>query len=254
MTAKSSNKTAKKAVTKRPVAAKSAGKPVATAAAKAPPARGPLAPDRVAAILKTLDETYPDAECALHHRSPWELLVATILSAQCTDARVNMVTPELFRRFPAPAALASAPIDEIEDLIRTTGFFHNKAKSIQGAAKKVTDDFGGKVPQTLAELITIPGAARKTANVVLGVAFGKAEGVVVDTHVFRVSRRLELAKADTPQEVERELMRVVPRDHWIAFSHQLIYHGRQVCVARGPKCRMCSVETLCNSKDKTWHS
>ena len=165
-----------------------------------------------------------------------------------------MVTPELFRRFPSPAALASAPIDEIEDLIRTTGFFHNKAKSIQGAAKKIAEDFGGKVPQTLAELITIPGAARKTANVVLGVAFGKAEGVVVDTHVFRVSRRLELAKGDTPQEVERELMRVVPRDRWIAFSHQLIYHGRQVCIARGPKCRMCSVETLCNSKDKTWHS
>jgi endonuclease-3 len=253
MTAKTTNKTAKKAVAKRPAAAKSARQADTSSAAR-PAARGPLAPERVAAILKTLDETYPDAECALHHRSPWELLVATILSAQCTDARVNMVTPELFRRFPSPAALASAPIDEIEDLIRTTGFFHNKAKSIQGAAKKVAEDFGGKVPQTLSELITIPGAARKTANVVLGVAFGKAEGVVVDTHVFRVSRRLELAKADTPQEVERELMRVVPRDRWIAFSHQLIYHGRQVCVARGPKCRMCSVETLCNSKDKTWHS
>ena len=253
MTANTSIKTAKKAVAKHPAAAKSA-RQAARPGASRPAARGPLAPERVAAILKTLDETYPDAECALRHRSPWELLVATILSAQCTDARVNMVTPELFRRFPAPAALASAPIEEIENLIRTTGFFHNKAKSIQGAAKKVTDDFGGKVPQTLAELITIPGAARKTANVVLGVAFGKAEGVVVDTHVFRVSRRLELAKADTPQEVERELMRVVPRDHWIAFSHQLIYHGRQVCVARGPKCRMCSVETLCNSKDKTWHS
>ncbi len=255
MTAKASIKTAKKAVAKRPAAGtKSERKAVVPSAAKAPAVRGPLAPERVAAILKTLDETYPDAECALHHRSPWELLVATILSAQCTDARVNMVTPELFRRFPSPAALACAPIGEIEDLIRTTGFFHNKAKSIQGAAKKITDDFGGKVPQTLAELITIPGAARKTANVVLGVAFGKAEGVVVDTHVFRVSRRLELAKADTPQEVERELMRVVPRDHWIAFSHQLIYHGRQVCVARSPRCRICSVEALCNSKDKTWHS
>jgi len=254
MTAKATNKTGKKAVAKRPAAAQPARKAVAPSAAKAPAARGPLAPERVAAILKTLDETYPDAECALHYRSPWELLVATILSAQCTDARVNMVTPELFRRFPAPAELATAPIGEIEDLIRTTGFFHNKAKSIQGAAKKVAEDFGGKVPQTLAELITIPGAARKTANVVLGVAFGKAEGVVVDTHVFRVSRRLELAKADTPQEVERELMRVVPRDHWIAFSHQLIYHGRQVCVARSPRCRMCSLETLCNSKDKTWYS
>ncbi len=221
---------------------------------KAKPLRGPLAPDRVAAILKALDEAYPNAECALHHRTPWELLVATILSAQCTDARVNMVTPELFRRFPTPAAIAKAPLSEIEDLIRTTGFFHNKAKSILGAAKKITEDFNGQVPQTLAELITVPGAARKTANVVLGVSFGKAEGVVVDTHVFRIARRLELAKGDTPQEVERELMGVLPRDHWISFSHQVIHHGRQVCVARNPKCDKCNLETLCRSKDKTWSS
>jgi endonuclease-3 len=217
-------------------------------------ARGPLAPERVAAILKALDEAYPNAECALHHRSPWELLVATILSAQCTDVRVNMVTPELFRRFPTPEAMAKAPLPQLEELIKTTGFFRNKAKSIQGAARKIISDFGGKVPETLDALITVPGAARKTANVVLGVSFGKAEGIVVDTHVFRISRRLELAKGDTPQKVEQELMQVIPRDHWIAFSHQIIHHGRQVCVARNPRCKDCNLETLCRSKDKTWSS
>ena len=239
---------------KRSSATESARRSPRSSASKTSPPRGPLAPDRVAAILKALDEAYPNAECALHHNTPWELLVATILSAQCTDARVNMVTPELFRRFPTAAAMAKASLPEIEDLIRTTGFYHNKAKSIQGAAKKITEDFGGQVPQTLAELITVPGAARKTANVVLGVSFGKAEGVVVDTHVFRIARRLELAKGDTPQEVERELMRVLPQDHWIRFAHQVIHHGRQVCLARSPKCSRCNLETLCRSKDKTWTS
>lgn len=217
-------------------------------------ASGPLAPERVAAILKGLDEAYPEAECALTHRSPWELLVATILSAQCTDVRVNMVTPELFRRFPSPEAMAKASLPELETLIKTTGFFRNKAKSIQGAARKIIADFGGQVPQTLAELITIPGAARKTANVVLGVSFAKAEGIVVDTHVFRIARRLELAKGDTPERVEQELMRVIPRDRWISFSHQIIHHGRQVCIARSPKCIVCNLEPLCRSKDKTWES
>jgi endonuclease III len=216
--------------------------------------RGDLAPERVTAILKVLDDSYPDAVCALTHRSPWELLVATILSAQTTDVRVNMVTPELFRRFPTPAAMAKAKLSDLEELVRTTGFYHNKAKSIQGAAKKITEDFGGKVPETLAELITVPGAARKTANVVLGVSFGKAEGVVVDTHVFRISHRLGLAKGDTPQKVEQELMKVLPQDHWIRFSHQVIHHGRQVCIARNPKCRQCTLETLCHSEDKTWES
>ena len=169
-----------------------------------------LAPERVAAILKGLDEAYPSAECALIHRSPWELLVATILSAQCTDVRVNMVTPKLFRRFPTPQKMAKATLPQIEALIRTTGFYHNKAKSIQGAARKVVEEFGGQVPQTLAELITLPGVARKTANVVLGVCFGKAEGMVVDTHVFRIARRLGVAKGDTPQKVEQELMKVLP--------------------------------------------
>jgi endonuclease-3 len=165
-----------------------------------------------------------------------------------------MVTPELFRRFPTPQAMAKATFPELENLIRTTGFFHNKAKSIQGAARKIIEDFGGQVPQTLAELTTIPGAARKTANVVLGVCFGKAEGVVVDTHVFRIARRLELAKGETPQIVEQELMKVIPQDRWLAFSHQLIHHGRQVCDARKPKCDRCNLEQLCNSKDKTWRS
>jgi endonuclease-3 len=216
--------------------------------------RGPLAPDRIAAILKGLDEAYPKAECALTHRSPWELLVATILSAQCTDVRVNMVTPKLFRLYPSPEAMAHASLEGLEELIRTTGFFHNKAKSIQGAARKVVEEFGGKVPETLAELITIPGAARKTANVVLGVCFGKAEGVVVDTHVLRIARRLGLAKGDTPQKVEQELMKILPPGRWIGFSHQIIHHGRQVCEARKPKCDRCNLEPLCTSKDKIWES
>ena len=216
--------------------------------------RGDLAPERIAAILKALDEAYPEVKCALTHRSPWELLVATILSAQCTDVRVNIVTPELFRRFPTPAAMSKATLPELEDLIRTTGFFRNKAKSIQGAARKIIGDFEGQVPQTLAELIAIPGAARKTANVVLGVSFGKAEGVVVDTHVFRIARRLGLAKAETAEKVEQELMRIIPQDRWIAFSHQIIHHGRQVCDARKPKCDRCNLEQLCHSKDKTWQS
>jgi len=216
--------------------------------------RGPLAPDRIAAILRGLDEAYPRAECALTHRSPWELLVATILSAQCTDVRVNMVTPELFRRFPTPQKMAKATLPQLEALIRTTGFYHNKAKSIQGAARKVVSDFDGQVPQTLAELITIPGAARKTANVVLGVAYGKAEGVVVDTHVFRISHRLGVAKGETPQKVEQELMRILPQSRWIDFSHQIIHHGRAVCEARKPKCDRCNLEQLCNARDKTWRS
>jgi len=165
-----------------------------------------------------------------------------------------LVTPELFRRFPTPEKMAEATLPQLEALIRTTGFFRNKAKSIQGAARKIIADFKGQVPQTLAELVTIPGAARKTANVVLGVCFKKAEGVVVDTHVFRIARRLGLAKGDTPQKVEQELIKILPQTRWIAFSHQLIHHGRQVCDARKPKCDRCSLEQLCAAKDKTWHS
>jgi endonuclease-3 len=165
-----------------------------------------------------------------------------------------MVTPALFKRFPTPADMSKATLPELEDLIRTTGFFHNKAKSIQGAARKIMENFNDQIPQTLAELITIPGAARKTANVVLGVCFGKAEGVVVDTHVFRIARRLGLAKGETAEKVEQELMQIIPQTRWINFSHQIIHHGRQVCDARKPKCDRCNLEQLCNAKDKTWRS
>jgi endonuclease-3 len=249
-------KTVKKAAVKAAPKKAAHARPVkaAHAAAAKPKPSGALAPNRMAAILRGLDEAYPQAECALAHNSPWELLVATILSAQCTDERVNKVTPDLFRRFPTPAAMAAATIEEIEALIRSTGFFHNKAKSILGSAQKVVADFGGRVPQTMAELTTLPGVARKTASVVLGVCFGKAEGVVVDTHVFRIARRLELATGDTPEKVEQELMRILLPDRWISFSHQIIHHGRQVCAARKPLCNQCNLEPLCNAEDKSWSS
>jgi endonuclease III len=214
----------------------------------------PLAPERVAAILDALEKAYPKAVCALNHRNAWELLVATILSAQCTDVRVNLATPALFAAFPTPKAMAAASLPELEELIRTTGFFRNKAKSIQGAGRVITEEFGGEVPKTMEELLRVPGAARKTANVVLGSWYGIAVGVVVDTHVLRISRRLELTKETTPEKVEKDLMRVIPQDHWIDFSHEVIYHGRQICIARKPKCADCTLERLCNSADKTWSS
>ncbi len=213
-----------------------------------------LDPKRIAELLRRLQAAYPNAECALHHRNAWELLVATILSAQCTDARVNMVTPSLFEKFPTPAAFAGASLPAIEEEIRSTGFYHNKAKSISGAAKKLISDFGGKVPETMAELLTRPGVARKTGNVALGVAFKKTEGVVVDTHVLRLSHRLGLTRAEDPKKVEEDLMRIIPRDHWIAFSHEMIHHGRQICIARKARCIDCPLETLCNAADKTWSS
>lgn len=216
--------------------------------------RGELAPQRVQEILNRLQKVYPNAECALLHRSPWELLVATILSAQCTDARVNMVTPALFKAFPTPKAFAQATPAAIEEYVKSTGFYRNKAKSIHGAAKRVVEVYGGKLPETMDELLTLPGAARKTANVVLGVAFNKAEGVVVDTHVLRISQRLGLTQATEPKKVEQDLMQVLPRDRWIQFSHEIIHHGRQVCVARKPKCKACTLEDLCHAKDKTWSS
>src|SRR5579864_1903297 len=184
----------------------------------------PTSPERVAAILEVLRKTYPDVVCALNHKNAWELTVATILSAQCTDVRVNLVTPKLFKRFPTPKAMASASLPELEELIRTTGFFRNKAKSIQGAARVVVEEFGGKVPQTMEEILRLPGVARKTANVVLGSWFKVAVGVVVDTHVMRLSRRLELTKETTPEKVEQDLMKVIPQNRWIAFSHELIHH------------------------------
>jgi len=206
---------------------------------------------RVATILKDLDEMYPNATCALHHRNPWELLVATILSAQCTDKRVNEVTPGLFEKYPTPRDFAAARQEVLANDIRSTGFFNNKAKSLIGAAKKIVDQFGGKVPRTMDELLTVPGAARKTANVVLGTAYGIALGVVVDTHVQRVSRRLDLTKNEDPVKIEQDLMKILPRDRWILFSHQIIHHGRALCIARKPKCAECKLNPVCYAPDKT---
>lgn len=226
--------------------AKSAAKPVA------PKGYQPTSAERVNNILKRLDQTYPGATCALHHSNAWELLVATILSAQCTDVRVNMTTPELFRKYPTPQAFAALKPEQLEPDIRSTGFFRNKSKSVVGAAKKVVADFGGQVPDDMDKLLSLPGVARKTANVVLGTWFGKAEGVVVDTHVYRISRRLELTTNTDPQKIEQDLMRAIPRDKWIIFSHQIIWHGRKLCIARRPKCAECPLENLCHAADKTW--
>jgi endonuclease-3 len=206
--------------------------------------------DRMERILKCLDSTYPNAQCALRHSNPFELLIATILSAQCTDERVNLVTRELFLKYRTPQDYARAPKEILETDIRSTGFYHNKAKNIQGACQTILDKFSGVVPDTMEELLQLPGVARKTANVVLGVAFGKAEGIVVDTHVLRVSRRLDLATSETPETVERDLMLTIPRSRWISFSHQLILHGRTTCKARKPLCILCPLEKICTSEDK----
>jgi endonuclease-3 len=206
---------------------------------------------RVQLILKILDEMYPDATCALIHRNPWELLVATILSAQCTDKRVNEVTPGLFRKYPTPRDFAAVRPEALASDIRSTGFFNNKAKSIVGAAKKIVNEFGGKVPRTLEELITVPGAARKTANVVLGTAYGIASGVVVDTHVQRIARRLDLTKQADPVKVEQDLIKIIPKERWILFAHQIIHHGRALCIARKPKCAECKLDPICYAADKT---
>jgi endonuclease III len=208
-------------------------------------------PKRVAAILLKLDEAYPDVTCALLHENPFHLLVATILSAQCTDVRVNLVTPGLFQKYPTIESFAYANPNELEQDIRSTGFFRNKAKSIMGASKKLIDEFGGKVPSTMEELLTLAGVARKTANVVLGTAFGIASGVVVDTHVQRLSERLDLTRNTDPKKIELDLMAVIPKERWILFSHQLIWHVRKICQARKPRCAECNLEKLCYSKDKT---
>ena len=209
---------------------------------------------RVTEILRRLDQMYPDVTCALLHRNPWELLVATILSAQCTDRRVNEVTPGLFAKYPTPADFAAVKPEVLAQDIRSTGFFNNKSRSIVGAAKKITGEFGGKVPRTMDELLSVPGAARKTANVVLGTAYGIAAGVVVDTHVMRVSRRLDLTKQTDPVRIERDLMKTIPEKKWILFSHQIIHHGRALCAARSPKCAECLLEPVCYAKDKTYWS
>lgn len=212
----------------------------------------PLAPGRVAEILTRLDQLYPDATCALTHRSAWELLVATILSAQSTDVNVNRVTPELFRKYPTVADFAALAPEQLEPDVRSTGFFRNKSKSVVGAAKKVVSEFGGQVPDDMDSLLTLPGVARKTANVVLGTWFHKSEGVVVDTHVTRIARRLELTKNSDAPKIEQDLMKVIPREKWILFSHQIIWHGRKLCVARRPKCVDCALENICHAGDKTW--
>ncbi len=209
---------------------------------------------RLRTILVRLDKKYPGVRCALAHTNAWELLAATILSAQCTDVRVNMVTPPLFARFPTPAAMAAASLPELEALIRTTGFFRNKAKHLRGAAERITQKFRGQVPNSMEALLTLPGVARKTANVVLGSWFGIAAGVVVDTHVLRIARRLGLTKHTTPEKVEQDLIRILPQERWVDFSHQIIHLGREICIARKPRCMDCPLENLCGAKDKTWSS
>ena len=198
-------------------------------------------------LIERLRAAYPEARCALTHEDPLQLLVATILSAQCTDARVNQVTPVLFGRYPDARALAAATQEEIEAIIRSTGFYRNKAKAIRGASQRILEAFDGAVPRTMEELLTLPGVARKTANVVLGTAYGVASGVVVDTHVERIAHRLGLSEAKAPDKVEQDLMRVLPREDWMDFSHILIHHGRRICDARAPKCGECPVQDLCPS-------
>lgn len=206
---------------------------------------------RVKKILATLDRMYPNVTCALHHSNAWELLVATILSAQCTDKRVNEVTPGLFRKYPTIQDFAAASQEELALDIRSTGFFNNKAKSVIGAARKILSDFGGEIPRDIDKLLTVPGAARKTANVVLGTAFGIASGVVVDTHVQRIAQRLDLTKSSDPKNIEKDLMNTIPKEKWILFSHQIIHHGRALCLARNPRCGECALNALCYAKDKT---
>lgn len=231
-----------------------------TALRKAKPAKkkttrkkkdGYTAPQRVKKIFAGLDRLFPDVQCALTHKSPFQLLVATILSAQCTDERVNKVTPGLFAKYPRPRDFARLDQKVLEEDIKSTGFFRNKAKNIIGAAKRIVEDFKGKVPQSMDEMLTLPGVARKTANVVMGTAFGIPTGVVVDTHVFRIAHRLKLSSGKTPENVERDLMELVPKDRWISFGHQVIWFGRRICQARKPLCIECPLESLCDAPDKT---
>ena len=226
--------------------------PKPTPKTKSASAYNPRSPERVRQIIAGLDQMYPGVTCALKHRSAWELVVATILSAQCTDVRVNMVTPILFEKYPAVGAFAALEPEQLEPDIRSTGFFRNKSKSVVGAARKIVSDFGGQVPHTMDELLTLPGVARKTANVVLGTWFKQNVGVVVDTHVTRISRRLELTEHEDAQKIEQDLMQIVPQARWTDFSHEVIWHGRTLCVARGPKCAECKIESLCHAADKTW--
>jgi endonuclease III len=245
----SASKNVKRAVITVRKAKSSSGKPKTQGKASGKPNTDPK---RVAAILAKLDEAYPEASCELVHAHPFQLLISTILSAQCTDVRVNMVAQTLYPKYPTAEEFAYANPSELEQEIRPTGFFRNKTKSIMGASKKIVEEFSGKVPQTMDELLTLPGVARKTANVVLGSGFGIAAGVVVDTHVMRLSNRLGLTRNSDPKKIEQDLMAILPQDKWIIFSHQLIWHGRRVCVARKPRCIDCNLEKLCYAKDKTY--
>jgi endonuclease-3 len=204
---------------------------------------------KVAGIIKLMDEHYPDLKCPLDHKSPFQLMVATILSAQCTDERVNKTTPELFRKFPDPKTMAAAPIDELENLVRSTGFFRNKAKNLKAASAMIMTNFGGKMPETLEDMTTLPGVARKTANVVLGYVHN-IPGVVVDTHVKRLSLRIGFTNMNNPEKIEQELMNLWPKSHWSRLSRQLIEHGRKICKARKPVCADCFLNTLCDYTEK----
>jgi endonuclease III len=241
---KKKNKSAKKLAPKKAVRSPKRAGPANKSAAGTDP-------KRVAAILAKLDEAYPDATCELKHENAFQLLISTILSAQCTDVRVNQVAETLYKKYPTPEAFAHANPSELEQDIRPTGFFHNKTKSIMGASKAILEHFAGQVPRTMEEMLTLPGAARKTANVVLGTAYGIASGIVVDTHVIRISNRLDLTRNEDPKKIELDLMQVIPKEKWIKFSHQIIWHGRRVCQARKPKCVECNLEQICYSKDKT---
>lgn len=238
---------------KRIAKAKRASKP----ARRTPPRKIPAVqtpgtdPGRVSAILAKLDEAYPNALCELKHHNAFELLISTILSAQCTDVRVNQVTQTLYKKYRGPEDFAYAIPSELEQEVRPTGFFRNKTKSVMGASKELLERFHGEVPRTMEEMLTLPGVARKTANVVLGTAYGIPSGVVVDTHVQRVGRRLDLTRNEEPRKIEQDLMKIIPKEKWIQFSHQVIWHGRRVCVARRPKCTVCNMEKICYSKDKT---
>ena len=219
--------------------------------AEVKPKKDYTSPARLEKIFAALDQLFPQAQCALTHENPFQLLVATILSAQCTDERVNKVTPELFRKHPTAQDFAALRPEVLQNEIRSTGFFRNKAKSIVGASQAIVREFGGRVPKTMEQMLTLPGVARKTANVVLGTGFGLPTGVVVDTHVFRIARRLKLSKQKTPEKVEQDLMKLVPQDRWITFGHQVIWFGRKICQARKPLCAQCPIEKLCDSPDKT---
>lgn len=244
-------KTKKKAARASKTRSSSPPKPSASKKESEPGAPPRENPRRVAAILAGLDEAYPEAQCELRHENAFQLLISTILSAQCTDVRVNEVTKTLYKKYRTPEEFAHANPAELEQEIRPTGFFRNKAKSILGASKAIVEKFDGQVPRTMEEMLTLPGVARKTANVVLGTAYGIASGVVVDTHVIRIANRLGLTRHEDPKKIEQDLMSIIPREKWILISHQIIWHGRRVCYARKPKCAECNLEKICQAKDKT---